>query len=292
MRLFERPKFIEEILSVQVEKILEKIPAEKFDPCGSTLARDKSYKRLLNEGYSNDVYESLKHYNQGQPADEQVKLQSLNPKNRVTQFDEFTTTVMMPEKGLTPPQVFSDMRRRLDTAGTGEGLEDFKGWNTFSYYDPAAINSRADKLPRIGDIFEVNIRGLDDGDVMMTGLVEGANESYLRYSTLTNNLPGGHGRHLLNGSREYGYTTNGDGSVTFYSRGVDQWNAGYRGISKPSNFFQERSWLSFLRSIEDRVKAKGGHVIPGKNASKTLSEDMSALPNCYKAPRSGYSSPQ
>lgn len=245
-----------------------------------------SFRRLINEDYPQEIYQRLEEFrkpNQGLG----IRLQYLKPGQK-TYYDEFAIIVKLPEGERDFAQdIFTDMRRKLDTVGLGKPASDFTNIGEFTYFEPNKVANRANRLPTVGDIFQVDIWGPDNGDVMMTELKESPGRSRFRYSTLTNNLPKGSGSHPNNGSREYGYSKTLDGWTKFYVRGIDQYRtprlpgAETIGIVKQNEF-----WLSFLEGIGNRVKFyNGGVIFP---AEKTIDKTLMGLPKCHMPPQKGY----
>jgi len=250
-----------------------------------------SWQRLANENYPQAVYDRLDEFRKPKQTPK-IGLQYL--KDQETFYDEFAIIVKLPEgEPDLVQEIFADMRRKLDTVGLGAAAATFESIGSFTYFEPKLIASRPEKLPIVGDIFQVDINpgfhltrpGADDGDVMITDLTEYLGNSHFRYSTLTNELPGGHGSHPNNGSREYGYSQTLDGWTKFYVRGVDQFE--WKRVGK---FFgkeaQDKFWVAFLNGIGNRVKFHNGEVI--YPALKTVDETLKTPPKCHVPPKSGY----
>lgn len=253
--------------------------------CSPTTDAGLSHYRLLNEDYPQSVYDILDSYRVGRNTILPLRFQPLD-QSKPTYIDEFAIFVRMPtDKSLTAQDIFKDMRRRLDSVGIGMANWKFTNIGEFSYFDLKKILARPDKQPGVGDIFQVNIFGPENGDVMMTDLKESPDNSYFRYSTLNNNLPKGNAAHPNNGSREYGYESALDGTVKFYVRGVDQFRLGLNAYVGGGNL-QERFWTRFLEGIGARVEEAGGKVV--LKTAKSVDDKINTLPPCYKSQRRGY----
>jgi hypothetical protein len=99
-----------------------------------------------------------------------------------------------------------------------------------------------------GAVVGITIEGYPDkAFVMMTD----QQPNYFRFSTLTDLAPGFVGIvHPVSGSREFGYTVNDDGSVTFYTRGLDSptnWLVEKKGVPA-----QRVGWSNFIEGIAER----------------------------------------
>lgn len=273
--------------------------------CGSEYDTDASisHRKLINEDYSSEVYKKLDSFAVKGSKELPVLIQNLTPKKitrdpKTTYIDEFAIVVKLPnDEGELIKEIFKSMRTRLDTVGIGKAAETFKSIGTFSYLEPDLIKTREKKLPTVTDIFQVDImpsdlRGIDNGDVMMTELVEYLpTAASFRYTTLTNNLKTprieGNKRHPNNGSRKYGFFTTLNGWTKFYVRGIDQFDFEVPLIKGWGLLKQEEFWLSFLEGIGERVKANGGSIV--FPATKTIDEKITQIPKCYKPPKAGYS---
>ena len=266
-------------------------PVPSTDPLCGEAATDAelSWHRLVNEAYSPELYNRLDEFRK--PGNRlKIQFQHLRA-GQETYYDEFAIIVKLPDgRQDFASETFAAMRRKLDTVGLGEAAKEFMGIGTFRYFEPKRIEARSDKLPVVGDIFQVDIRpglhltGIDDGDVMMTELLEGPRNSRFRYSTLNNDLAGGSGSHPNNGSREYGYFTTLDGWTKFYVRGVDQFK--YPIYANSGRPHQDKFWLSFLEGIGNRVKFYNGEIIyPVK---KTVNGTLTTTPKCHVPPQKGY----
>lgn len=249
-----------------------------------------SWRRLANESYSQTLYDRLDEYRNPKPNPTRPILFQYLKAGKETYYDEFAIIVKLPKDDQDFAQkIFADMRRKLDEVGLGQPATNFQNIGSFSYFEPAKIAKRPDKLPIVGDMFRVDINpglgitGIDDGDVMMTELMESPRHSYFRYSTLTNTLS--YGPHPNNGSREYGYFKTLDGLTKFYVRGVDQFRVKmFVGLGGKSS--QDEFWMNFIEGIGNRIKFYKGEVI--YPATKTVNESLKTVPNCHVAPKSGY----
>jgi hypothetical protein len=70
--------------------------------------------------------------------------------------------------------------------------------------------------------------------------------------------------HQEAGVRSFGYTSNGDGSVTFYTRGVSKTGVSLPGSVTPDfvgRGLQASAWVFFLDGIRREVISKGGTLV-------------------------------
>lgn len=278
--------------------------SKSADPICDRPATDAgfSYRRLINEDYPEVIYERLDEYRRpGRPLE--IGLQYLKRGER-TYYDEYAIIVKFSpedEERNIPLQIFKAMRSKLDTVGIGDAAKDFRDAGEFDFFEPSKINSRKGGLPIVGDIYRINIWSIDNGDVMITNLVEQDGSSRFRYSTLNNDLPkasrpfAGSGSHPNNGSREFGYHYTVNGWTKFYVRGIHQFYvAEYQAIAPKTigaatllgKVKQDKLWLSLLRGIGNLTEFYGGRII--YPATKTINEDLSDVPKCHVPPRKGY----
>lgn len=149
-------------------------------------------------------------------------------------YDEYAITVK-PLAGFDPESFFKSWAADMNSVPHGDGAKIFKSVNSFST-SKTALN--------VGDIIRIKILA-DSGDVVII-----KNEDhYFRVATIKN-LPGGDGTHPVSGIREFGYLHNSDGTITFYTRGVDSpyhWGAQLVGVSA-----QKKGWSAFMQGIGER----------------------------------------
>jgi hypothetical protein len=158
-------------------------------------------------------------------------------------YDRYETTVKMP-KGLRPKQFLSMMEKDLN--GTIRNST-FDSINKFS----------TDPNPQIGHIYHIDILGPIDGDVILSRATSAADDSSgsFQFTTVTGAV---FSEHPENGSREFGYEVNRDGSVTFYTAGASRPNNIATGLGAP---IQQMGWESLIKGINDQIAARGGKVL-------------------------------
>jgi hypothetical protein len=158
-------------------------------------------------------------------------------------FDRYEITVDQMPPGMSPDFLLSSMAADLN--GT-VGNADFDRMSTFSRRDSSS--------PEVGNIYDIDILGFDNGSVMLT---ERADDHFV-FSTIRTEESGSHPEF---GSREFGFTNNPDGSTTFYTSGA----------SRPRDVMvdlfgdapQERTWNSLMEGLSNRIEEQQGEVRPG-----------------------------
>src|SRR5262249_46226247 len=140
------------------------------------------------------------------------------------------------------------------SVGRGFSSTVFTKINSFSYLNPSHAQN-----PQVGDIIHINITGeIGGGDVIITAIHQDPQNSYFRFTTITNPQDGA-GTHPVYGSREFGFETGPDGSTTFYTRAVDQ--ARDPLVFTGGTIAQIADWTSFIKGLQNRIVAEGGRVI-------------------------------
>ena len=122
-----------------------------------------------------------------------------------------------------------------------------------------AINrftKRTGTPPAIGDIYDINIMGPDNGSIILVELSpdfgKSATEGWFDIATIECAKYGTHPEH---GAREFGFEA-GPRGTTFYTRGVSRpinWAVGVGGAVP-----QRQGWLAMMRGIRDTIVKQGG----------------------------------
>jgi len=255
------------ILNNQVINIEQAIAPEQLCDEGSP------YLRLLDERYPQKVFDRLKELGD--------RLQPLGEKSALlptfgtpwANYDEYKITIppnLLPS-GFDPKAFLKTWPQNMNGVPQGEGAKTFKDINEFS---------TSQKALGIGDVIEISITG-DDGDVMITEL----KDTYFRVSTLDTGFFGTYSNktHPVSGSREFGFEQNSDGSVSFYTRGLDTPQNKFSqsiGVGK-----QREGWTSFMQGIGERFG-----LSPEQAKSNVMAFDNSIQerPDCHKPPQPLY----
>jgi hypothetical protein len=135
----------------------------------------------------------------------------------------------------------------------------------------------------------IDIKGPDNGSVIVTR----TGDNLWRFSTI---FDPHYGQHPVSGHRDFGYTLNGDGSYTFYTKGVDRltsWDGEWARKNLNNYPFKQADalWNSFQDKVYSFVNANKGSssidntqiyrpywqqvkdVLDGKAPLSTLSSD-------------------
>ena len=97
------------------------------------------------------------------------------------------------------------------------------------------------------------------------------------------------GYHPVSGNREFGFTNNGDGTITFYTRGVDRistslFEMGDALLSQlgPSGFEQaDALWTSFVTSIAADLNQAAGGVVATVDAAEKNRPDYDTVADLF-----------
>jgi|GEM_PF-3982589 len=226
------------------------------------LCNSPSYSRLLDRFISDEVKSSINQNNS--------KIQEVDP-NKPVNYDEYSTTVRLPE-GKTPGAFFQEMIKDMNSIGRGKFATDF---NSLAGFPKLAT------MPEIGDIWNLRLgSGLINtiehgGDVVVTDLnYQNPSNQYIEVTTIDSPVSiqqlERSGRHPVNGSREFGFEQNPNGTTRFYTRAADQWNNPLASFGSNS---QSSLWQNFMKGLGERVREDGGSVI------EDLSERRFSTPN-------------
>ncbi len=147
----------------------------------------------------------------------------------------------------TPEAYLGEMGTDLNRAVANDR---FNTINTFR----RTSADQARGAPRIGDVYDIDIMGPDNGSVM---LIEQAPNHFI-FQTVTTLQTGGHPE---NGSREFGFQREDGGAVKWYTRGVSRPGSEAAGIvGRP---IQEAGWTAMVTGIGNALAGRGGRLRPG-----------------------------
>lgn len=223
---------------------------DDFDPCESG-----SHERLLHGDYSEDVDEAL--INSGRD------LQRIQDGYGDYLYDSYEATVVMPA-GLTPEQLLANMVRDLNGTLNNPVFDAVNEFDT-------------NPNPKVGDIYHIDILGPDDGEVMLTRLAP----DHFQFDTLSDPSDLVFGGHPEFGSREFGFERNGDGTVTFYTRGASRprgWKEGLVGGP-----LQTLGWQALTDGVINAVMDQGGWAVDYNDSRHRQSDP----PDCFDASGEG-----
>ncbi len=162
-------------------------------------------------------------------------------------FDEYSVTIDSMPPGVTAQDFFMELARSPNAAVNDGG---FNAMNVFR-------SRRTSGDPQLGDIYDIDILGPDDGSVVLADFRSTPTSGHFTFVTLSTPETGDHPEY---GNREFGFFTNADGSVTFYTRGASRpANPAVRaGGAGP----QTVSWTRMMRGISDSIASRGGTPRP------------------------------
>jgi hypothetical protein len=162
-------------------------------------------------------------------------------------YDEYSIVMDSMPAGLTPEQYLQEMAQDLNKA---VGSSTFDDINVFSR--TAADKARG--APAVGDVYDIDIKGPDNGSVM---LIESTSNHFI-FQTVTVPQTGTHPEY---GSREFGFERLDGGAVRFYTRGVSRPSSEMTGIVGAP--IQEKGWTAMLNGIGATLASRGGALRAG-----------------------------
>jgi hypothetical protein len=222
-----------------------------FDPCANP-----QYAQLLSYNFSDDVIRALR--------TQDVEIHFIDSLffdyGQEYHYDWYAVTLNMPES-LSAQALLSEM-----VAHPNHAVQSII-FNALGEFTPRRPESDS---PRVGDIYDIDVLGPEDGSVMLTEL---ATDHYI-FTTLTTDETGSH---PTPGARVWGFTRDdASGDVTFYTRGVSRTDVPDPGIGE---FAQSEFWEALFEGIADRVVDEGGRLIAPLQ-SQTWNIDPDNQPSC------------
>jgi autotransporter passenger strand-loop-strand repeat protein len=147
-------------------------------------------------------------------------------------------------------------RLPLDTTPQ-EFLNDFMNNINGTVYNPTfnatvQFTLRESRPVGVGSIYDLKFPGATGALV-----VSAATPTYFDLTTISTPETG---THPENGTREFGYIQNADGTITFYTAAADRSNNFFTTIGNP---IQNLSWTSMLQGLDNTIDQDEGQVIPG-----------------------------
>ncbi|WP_192821638.1 hypothetical protein [Rufibacter sp. LB8] len=171
---------------------------------------------------------------------------------------------------LTPQQFLNLIRLNINNFVDSENSE-FTPYNHYNIDDRALWSS----TNPLGAIVSIDIFGPRNGSVIVSNYTSNS----WTFSTLKDPF---NGVHPVSGNRQFGYSTNSDGSYTFYTRGVDRLSDIWITASQPTAtigipFSQaDALWTSFQDKIKLYVNNNGGSA-SANSITEKYRPDWSAL---------------
>jgi hypothetical protein len=173
-------------------------------------------------------------------------------------LDRYAITITQMPPGLTPEELLARFARNPNAVIKS------RTFNSLTKFQ-----RRGGGEPRVGTIYDIRIPGVglggesNDGSVM---LVEKTKDSF---TVQTIQVPGQIGRHPVSGARQFGFTRNKDGSVTFYTKGADRPDEDL--LRGPGFLAQDAAWKSMMHGLRRQIEKQGGKV---EKRTSTLRKDV------------------
>ncbi len=173
----------------------------------------------------------------------------------VVNMDNFSVTVDELPTGMTAEGLLQEIRLNLNDFVNTNNSE-FSPYNLYSDY-PYDESFNWNSVNPVGTIIYIDILG-DDGSVVVTKY----NSNSWVFTTIEAPYTWDH---PVSGNREFGFTSNSDGSYTFYTKGVDRFTQWLGGEFAAQFTFEgeqftaaDALWESFQSGIESYVNSNGG----------------------------------
>jgi len=180
-----------------------------------------------------------------------ARLQSITQGEGSIVYDEYSVVVDAMPITLRPRDFLAEMATDLNSAINNDVFDEVNEFRR--------RRSDARRGPGPGDVYDIDIRGPDNGSVV---LVERTPSRFVFQTVYTSET----GQHPEYGSREFGYEVIERGRVRFYTRGASRpggrgaIHIGMRGVG---GYYQRRGWTALIQGIANQIRSRGGHVTEG-----------------------------
>ena len=165
-------------------------------------------------------------------------------------YDEYSVTISSMPPNLTAEAYLLEFSKDPNAA-VDRGLFNFI--NVFT--------KRSKSTPAIGDIYDIDIVGPDNGSIIVVDLSPAfgvqTGDSWFDIQTIEFEK---YGTHPENGAREFGFEYVGDG-VMFYTRGVSRGH--FLGAQLAGGAFQNLGWTGMMKGISESIRKRGGRPKEG-----------------------------
>jgi hypothetical protein len=184
---------------------------------------------------------------QGALASHNATVQSVTDGTGTIVYDYYWIIMDAMPARLTPADYLTEMSTDLNAAVQNEAFDTL---NVFQ-------RTQQDRLrggPQIGDVYDIDILGPDNGSVM---LVERTASHFIFQTVQTSQT----GKHPENGSREFGFELLEGGAVKWYTRGCSRPADEVTRIA--GGMLQKRGWTKMMEGIGDALERRGGKLRKG-----------------------------
>lgn len=186
---------------------------------------------------------------------------------------EYKVTVQLPA-GVSPNDLLKDMLADLNGFFDAPNFlrdDEFDAINEFAWEMGADPRN-----PMLGDTVFIDILGPDNAAVVASDLnLDDQQNGYWVFTTIEHATTG---THPVYSNREFGFERNDDGSVTFYTRGLDSPHDPIGGTF--GALIQKRGWGSFISSLRNRLTVDlGARVVEDVSSFVRM---LPTLPPCHQ----------
>jgi hypothetical protein len=196
--------------------------------------------RLLDDTISQPVKDSLNKAG--------MTHQPISEGNGRINFDEYSVTIDKMPPGVTPQDFLDKFADNPNKTVNSDGVDNLGEFSRRNPGSPAAP----------GAIYDIDMAGPENGSVVMKDKQPGS----ITLSTIDGDK---YGEHPIYGNREFGFTSNEDGSTTFYTRAADRMDFinGQTPLgATAASAIQSSLWNSFTEGVAKELTRQGGTVRP------------------------------
>lgn len=229
---------------------------------------------------SNNIPEGYLHLVQQDWSDDPLVVTALEEDNGKLQkfsengtiiYDEASVVIEEMPPGITPQDFLKEMANDIDGAINYQPFENYFGetedaLNIYQRRNPS-------QPAEVGEIYDIQLgifdsSGSSSDDV--SAIVAEVSDNNFIISSISSGLTGAH---PVNSSREFGFTENDNGSVTFYTKAAAQLSGLVDNFGPTSEEPIDTGWVELIEGLGQEIESRGGQYVPESVSDFLITSD-------------------